>query len=66
MHKKQTGGVGQIARVICELNLVPANADGEYMNQFVNKVRGGSILDGYVLSVEKAFYKCVKKGSFTG
>lgn len=66
LHKKQSGGAGQYARVIGEVDLLPPSEDGEYTNQFVNKVIGGSIPNEYVSAVEKAFYECVKKGPLTG
>jgi elongation factor G len=32
LHKKQSGGAGQYARVIGEVDLLPASEDGEYTN----------------------------------
>lgn len=65
LHKKQSGGAGQYARVIGEIDLLPSE-EGEFGNQFVNKVVGGSVPIEYITAVEKAFYECVKKGPLTG
>lgn len=65
LHKKQSGGAGQYARVMGEIDLLPSE-EGEFSNQFINKVIGGAIPNEYITAVEKAFYECVKKGPLTG
>lgn len=42
------------------------NSDGEFANQFVNKIIGQSIPNEYITAVEKGFYESVEKGPLTG
>lgn len=69
LHKKQSGGAGQYARVIGYLE--PVNEDNTDPNadlscQFVDKTEGQNIPNEYIPSIEKAFHECIKKGPQTG
>jgi elongation factor G len=60
LHKKQSGGAGQFARVIG--HMVPlTNEEGEFLNQFDNKVVGATIPNEYITAIERQFHdSCVK------
>jgi len=70
LHKKQSGGAGQYARVIGYIE--PTNdeddEDGEpdLSCQFVNATEGQNVPNEYIPSIEKAFHECTKKGPRTG
>jgi len=61
LHKKQTGGAGQFARVIGYVEPIP-EAEGEYMNIFENKLVGTNIPGEYVTAIEKTFHEACEKG----
>eukprot|EP01083_Nonionella_stella_P318776 1166906_1 len=66
LHKKQTGGQGQYARIIgyCEpLENIP-NSDKTY--EFVNRVTGNAIPSAYIKSVDAGFKECLEKGPLCG
>jgi len=60
-HKKQTGGSGQFGRV--EGYIEPLDT-GEF--EFVNEIRGGTIPQEYIPSVEKGFQARMTKGRLIG
>ena len=60
-HKKQTGGAGQIGRVI---GTIEPLAEGTY--EFVNEVRGGRIPREFIPACDKGFQAAVKKGDLIG
>jgi len=62
IHKKQTGGAGQYARVG---GYVEPLTEGEHF-EFVNEVRGGAIPTEYIPSVEKGFRASLEKGRLIG
>ena len=65
LHKKQTGGAGQFAKVIGYVE--PCSPDeGSTRNEFVNKVTGTSIPPEFISAVEKTFYDMCVKGPQTG
>jgi elongation factor G len=58
IHKKQTGGHGQYARVAIELEPLPKGSGF----QFVNKVVGGSVPKHYIPAVEKGVHEAMAEG----
>ena len=61
VHKKQTGGSGQYARVIGSIEpLEGANYE------FVNEVKGGNIPTEYVPACDKGFQSSMEKGRLIG
>lgn len=61
LHKKQSGGAGQYARVI---GYVEPLEMGKF--EFANETFGGSIPPEFVSAVEKGFYEAIEKGSLIG
>jgi len=66
LHKKQSGGAGQYAKVIGSLESIPLDETGDFKNFFVNKIIGTSIPNEYIPSIERAFHDCCEKGPLTG
>jgi len=62
-HKKQTGGSGQYARVIIDLE--PSGGDGGGY-EFVNKVTGGRIPKEYIPSVDAGCQEAMEFGVLAG
>jgi elongation factor G len=54
LHRKQTGGAGQFARVEGYIEPMPNNENGG-PSEFVNKVIGGRIAEGYIPACQKGF-----------
>jgi len=61
-HKKQTGGHGQYAKVVLEINPLPR---GEQF-KFVNAIVGGRISKGYIPGVEKGVLEGMESGILAG
>ena len=61
IHRKQTGGSGQYAKVVGRIE--PAD-DGNF--HFQNKVVGGRIPTEYISACEKGFAAMITKGQFIG
>jgi len=57
IHKKQTGGAGQFARVAGYMEPI---SDHDFV--FENQVRGGSIPTQFISACEKGFKQCLAKG----
>jgi elongation factor G len=57
IHKKQTGGAGQFARVAGYMEPI---SDNDFV--FENQVRGGSIPTQFISACEKGFKRCLAKG----
>ena len=62
-HKKQTGGAGQFARVL--INLEPTGGDGGGY-EFENKVRGGRVPREYIPSVDAGCQEAAEFGVLAG
>jgi len=61
IHKKQTGGSGQFARV--KGFIEPLNKE---RYEFVNKIKGGHIPTEFIPSCDKGFQAALKKGQIIG
>jgi elongation factor G len=64
-HKKQTGGSGQFARVIIDLEPAGGTA-GEAGYEFVNKVSGGRIPREYIPAVDAGCQEAMQFGVLAG
>ncbi len=58
IHKKQTGGHGQYARVAIEIEPLPRGTGFE----FVNKIVGGAVPKTYIPAVEKGAVEAMQEG----
>ena len=65
IHKKQTGGSGQYAKVIIKLEPLAADADGATY-EFVNAVTGGRIPKEYIPSVDAGAQDAMQYGVLAG
>ena len=61
LHKKQTGGSGQYAKVV---GYIEPLEEGDY--EFVNEIRGGSIPTDYIPACDKGFRSVLPKGTLIG
>jgi elongation factor G len=61
-HKKQTGGHGQYAKVVLEVNPLPR---GEHF-KFTNAIFGGAVSKGYIPGVEKGIVDGMEGGVLAG
>jgi elongation factor G len=61
-HKKQTGGHGQYARVVFDVE--PLERGGGY--QFENKLFGQSVSKGFIPGIEKGIHQAMESGVVAG
>jgi len=61
LHKKQTGGSGQYAKVV---GYIEPLETGDY--EFVNEIHGGRIPTEYIPACDKGFHSTLDKGSLIG
>lgn len=69
LHKKQSGGAGQFARVIGFIEPINddlTSSEADLSCQFVDGTEGQNIPNEYIPAVEKAFHEATKKGPKTG
>ncbi len=62
VHKKQTGGHGQYAKIVMQMEATTDGSDYE----FVNAIKGGSISKGYMPGIEKGFHESMTEGFLAG
>jgi elongation factor G len=63
VHKKQTGGSGQYGKIGGYIEPI---TDGSKDFEFVDEVRGGSVPNEFIPSVEKGFRSMIHKGRLIG
>jgi elongation factor G len=69
LHKKQSGGAGQYAKVIGYVEPINSDitaADAELGNVFKNETEGQNVPNEYIPAIEKAFHEFCKRGPKTG
>ncbi len=64
VFKKQTGGRGKFADIICRIE--PVDADFEGSLQFIDEVKGGDIPKEYIPAVQKGFQMAMRNGVLAG
>ncbi|MDQ3164969.1 MAG: elongation factor G [Actinomycetota bacterium] len=63
-HKKQTGGSGQFAKVVIDVE--PTGADGNGGYEFVNNVTGGRVPREYIPAVDEGAQEAMEFGVLAG
>lgn len=64
VFKKQTGGRGKFADIICRVE--PADEGFEGSLQFVDEVKGGNIPKEFIPAIQKGFTNAMKNGVLAG
>ena len=64
VFKKQTGGRGKFADIICRIE--PVDDDFEGSLQFIDEVKGGDIPKEYIPAVQKGFQTAMRNGVLAG
>jgi elongation factor G len=63
-HKKQTGGSGQFAKVV--LDLEPTGGDGDGGYEFIDAIRGGRVPREYIPAVDEGAQEAMEFGVLAG
>lgn len=66
LHRKQTGGSGQYAKVMGTLEPYDTELLGLDGNDFVNKTVGGSVPPQFITACEKGFLDAAERGPLIG
>ncbi|KAJ7346500.1 elongation factor G, mitochondrial [Mycena albidolilacea] len=66
VHKKQTGGAGQYAKVCGYIEPMEMDPETGKDVMFENLIMGGTIPTNYIPAIEKGFYEALEKGTLTG
>lgn len=69
LHKKQSGGAGQYAKIMgfIEPNVADiTDPNADISNVFRDDTKGNNLPHEYIPAIEKAFYEATKKGPLTG
>ncbi|KAF7376045.1 Elongation factor G, mitochondrial [Mycena sanguinolenta] len=66
VHKKQTGGAGQYAKVAGYIEPMEMDPETGKDVMFENLIMGGTIPSNYIPAIEKGFYEALEKGTLTG
>ncbi|KJA15870.1 hypothetical protein HYPSUDRAFT_71815 [Hypholoma sublateritium FD-334 SS-4] len=66
VHKKQTGGAGQYAKVIGLIEPMEMDPETNKDVAFESVIMGGTIPTNFIPAVEKGFYEALEKGSLSG
>ncbi|GBD06724.1 Elongation factor G [bacterium HR21] len=64
LHKKQTGGAGQFARVAGYIEPLPPESGKSY--EFVDQIVGGAIAREFIPACDKGFQEAMQKGLLIG
>jgi elongation factor G len=64
LHKKQTGGSGQYAKVVGFIEPLPSDAAMPY--EFVDDIVGGAIPREFISACDKGFQEAIKEGRLIG
>ncbi len=65
-HKKQSGGSGQYAHIIGEMQVLTDEEAADETFIFDEQIVGGTIPKQYIPSIEKGFRSCLNKGPIAG
>jgi len=63
-HKKQTGGSGQFAKIVGQIEPMPLDSEETY--EFENNIKGGNIPREYIPACDKGFKEQMAKGALIG
>ncbi|MEN3026271.1 MAG: elongation factor G [Chlorobiota bacterium] len=64
LHKKQTGGAGQFARVAGYIEPIPLESGISY--EFVDQIVGGAIAREFIPACDKGFQEALQRGPLVG
>ncbi|KAF7315294.1 Elongation factor G, mitochondrial [Mycena indigotica] len=66
VHKKQTGGAGQYAKVAGYIEPMEKDPETGKDSAFESMIMGGTIPSNYIPAIEKGFFEALEKGTLTG